>query len=256
MSRRWRGFWVVLGVLLGIPAAAAAVLYVYSWFAPDTAKLRVFVKKAQLQIPSAYREYLHAVDASPRKTLVEIADAAAPTLHDNRSFESERELTPMRAFAESSPIIFRFHDPDIFTVKIANVGQRIANNVKVFLPSEGFVEVTKDSAVVDSAQHKGWVELGALEPGSEFLVTMWTTGGYLGENVRVNSDREGAANVRQWYVSREENRWVIGFGLTEVVFFFYMALVVALFSLGLLVNAMQSRAKAVQQPDDTKGTSA
>jgi hypothetical protein len=80
MSKRSRNFWTVVGILLGTPAAVAAVLYVYSFFAPDSAKLRVLARQDKLQIPSAYSEFLHAVDAMPRKALIEIADASAPVL--------------------------------------------------------------------------------------------------------------------------------------------------------------------------------
>jgi hypothetical protein len=238
MSTRSRNFWVVVGVVLAIPAAAAGVLYIYSWFAPDTAKLKVFVKKAELQIPSAYREYLHGVDPS-RKALVEIANAAATALQNKSSFGADRDLAAMRAFAESSPVIFRFQDPKVITVKIVNISRKLANNVKVFFPAEGFVEIAKDDAPFNAVQGKGWIELGVLEPGSQFIVTMWTTGGYLGENVRVNSDREGAANVQQWYVSRDDKRWVVGFDGLDIGFFLILAACILFLILGIISTILQ-----------------
>lgn len=240
MTKRRRNFWVALGVLLGAPSAFAAVLYVYSFFAPDTAKLRVFTKLDKLQIPSAYSEYLHAVDAMPRKALVEIADAAAPALKNTRSFEVERDLAAMRSFAEASPIIFRYNDPRVITVKIENVSRKTANNVKVFFSSEGFVQIAKDDAPVDAGQRKGWVQLGVLEPSSQFLVTMWTPAGYASvDNIRVNSDREGAADVREWYVPRDKKRWVLGFDLSDAVFFLFMGfwIIWSIFGIILIVWA-------------------
>jgi hypothetical protein len=52
---------------------------------------------------------------------------------------------------------------------------------------------------------------------------MWTT--IPSEGIRVISD-EDAANVRAWYISRDENRWVIGFGPFEIIFFGFIALFV------------------------------
>jgi hypothetical protein len=145
----------------------------------------------------------------------------------------------MRSFAEASPIIFRYNDPRVITVKIANVSRRTANNVKVFFPSQGFVEITKDDAPVNGAHRNGWVELGVLEPSSEFLVTMWTTGGYGSiDNVRVNSDREGAADVSEWYVPRDKKRWVIGFDLADAVFFLWMTAVIIFLILAIISTVL------------------
>ena len=65
-------------------------------------------------------------------------------------------------------------------------------------------------------------------------------------DVRVVSD-EGAANVRDWYVSRDKNRWAIGFGPTEIVFFSFIALVVMLWLFGGVVESPSGRAVEKQQ---------
>ena len=121
-----------------------------------------------------------------------------------------------------------------------NAGWKVANNVKVFFPSEGFLEIAKDGSTIGSKNHTGWLDLGTLEPSSQFIVTMWTM--IPRERIRVISDA-GAANVREWYVSRDENRWVIGFGPFEIVFFGFIALFVSWIVFGLVVNAIESQSK-------------
>jgi hypothetical protein len=172
MSRGWRIFFGVLGSVLGIPTAILALIQLWSWFAPNTARLSVLVKTGEVQIPSAYREYLRAIDASypdpNRKGLIWIHDAAAAALKQQNSrplIGLESYLEAMRAFAESAPI-FRFTDPQAVTVKIVNIGGRVAKNVKVSFSDEGFVEITKDGTAVKAAQFKGWIELGANHPVS------------------------------------------------------------------------------------------
>src|SRR6266487_2336198 len=124
MTRFLRIFAEVLGVIL-------ALIYLWSWFAPNTARLRVLVKSEDVQIPSMYREYLHAIDASypdpNRKALIWIHDAAAAALKQENTtlfLGLESHLEAMRAFAESTPI-FRFTDPHVITIKIVNVGWKV-----------------------------------------------------------------------------------------------------------------------------------
>jgi hypothetical protein len=242
-----------LGIFATILASILALIQIWNWLAPNPARLRVLVKQDEVQIPSAYREYLHSLDSSyqGRKPLVEIHDTTAAALKNSSSLiYLKDDLAAMRAFAESVPMIFRFSDPHVITVKIVNVGWKIANDVKVLFTNEGFVEITKDGTAVNAAQNKGWIDLGALEPSSQFIVTMWTTGSR--EGVRVLSD-EGAANVGDWYVSRDENRWVIGFGLTEIVFFSFLALIVVVSLFGVLVSATESPAeRAVEKQEKTE----
>jgi hypothetical protein len=237
--------------------AILAVIALWSWFAPNTARLRVLVKTGEVQIPSAYREYLHATDASypdpNRKALIWIHDTAAAALKQQNSpplLGLERHLEAMRAFAESAPV-FRFTDPQAVTVKIVNVGGKVAKNVKVSFSDEGFVEITKDGTLVNAARHKGWIDLGALEPSSQFVVVLWTGRGSLG-GVHVISD-EGTANVREWYVSRDENRWVIGFGQTEIVFFSFIALCVFILLLSLISTDLRAE-KAAKTQEGNEGT--
>jgi hypothetical protein len=242
-----------LGVFATILASILALIQIWNWLAPNPARLRVLVKQDEVQIPSAYREYLHSLDSSyqGRKPLIEIHDTTATALKNSSSLIYLREdLAAMRAFAESAPIIFRFGDPHVITVKIVNVGWKVANDVKVLFANEGFVEISKDGTAVNAAQNKGWIDLGALEPSSQFIVTMWTTGSR--EGVRVLSDG-GAGNVRDWYVSRDENRWVIGFGPTGIMFFFFIALVVVVWLLGVVVNAIKSPAeRPVEKQEETE----
>lgn len=99
--------------------------------------------------------------------------------------------------------------------------------------------------MISSSQKKGWIDLGVLEPSSPFIIRNWTTNWPITfqRDVRVVSD-EGATSVGQWYVSRDEKRWVIGFGPTEIVFFSLMAVCVFLLLLGLVANMLESPAEA------------
>jgi hypothetical protein len=108
------------------------------------------VKRDKVEIPSGYRYYLRAADSpNGRKEPIYIHHAAATVLKPQGS--SGDTLAALRAFADSAPI-FTFTDPQVITVKIVNVGTKTANNVKVFFPNEGFVEVTKDDASVIAEQ--------------------------------------------------------------------------------------------------------
>ncbi len=242
-----RQFWRLVFRVLEIAVGIVAVIQLGRWLVPNPVRLRVLVRQDEVRLPSAYREYLHTVDWD-RNALGTVHDAAAAAAKQEKSPYSgmvlEKELGAIRGFSGSVPI-FRSIDPHVITVKIANLGWKPATNVKVFFPNEGFVEITKDDAMVSSAQKKGWIDLGVLEPSSQFIVTNWTTNWpiTLQHDVRVVSD-EGAANVRQWYVSRDERRWVIGFGPTEIVFFSLMAVCVFLLLLGLVANMLESPAEA------------
>jgi hypothetical protein len=76
---------------------------------------------------------------------------------------------------------------------------------------------------------------------------MWTT--IPREGIRVVSDA-GAANVRDWYVSRDEKRWVIGFGWPEVLLFGWLGLVACFMAIGLVANAIDSKPKRTAGPDE------
>jgi hypothetical protein len=257
MRRQWRILSRVLQIAIGI----VAVIQLAQWFAPNPVRLRVLVKEDEVQIPSAYREYLHALDRN-RDALGRVHDAAAAAAKQEKSAFSlmplENQLAAILGFSGSVPI-FSSIDPHVIAVKIVNLGWKPATNVKVFFPNEGFVEIAKDGVMVSSAQKKGWIDLGVLEPSSQFIVTIWTTswGIALRQDFRVVSD-EGAANVRQWYVSRDENRWVIGFGPTEIVFTSLLAVCVCMLLLGLIANLLESPAESTagaQKDTKTHATS-
>jgi len=132
----------IIATLIAIPASIVALIQISNWIAPNMAKLNALVKRDKVEIPSTYREYLRAVDLpNGRKELITIHDTADAVLKVQGS--SQSTLSALGAFANSIPI-FTFIDPQVMTVKIVNIGGKIANNVKVFLPNEGFLEVTKD----------------------------------------------------------------------------------------------------------------
>ncbi len=231
----------IIATVIAIPASIVALIQISNWIAPNTAKLNAFVKRDKVEIPSTYREYLRAVDLpNGRKELITIHDAAAAVLKVQGS--SQSTLAALGAFANSIPI-FTFTDPQVITVKIVNIGGKIANNIKVFLPNDGFLEVTKDGAPIISEQEKkGWIDLLTLEPSSQFIVNFWTASVGDVSDVRVVSD-EGTVQLRPWYVSREENHWIVGFGLDDILFFLFPALVVfggiLLFILAMLQRRLQ-----------------
>jgi hypothetical protein len=63
---------------------------------------------------------------------------------------------------------------------------------------------------------------------------MWTTGYASTDSIRVNSEREGAAEVREWYVPRDKKRWVIGFDLFDAVMFLFLAFLISILILGII----------------------
>jgi hypothetical protein len=69
---------------------------------------------------------------------------------------------------------------------------------------------------------------------------------------------EGTVQVRPWYVSRENNRWVVGFGLDDIIFFgipglliFGVILLAILIPLGRRlerIEAQERLAKVMNEP--------
>jgi len=239
--------WVIFFGLLAIPAAIYYSIQLWNQFT-NKAELRALVKTQKVELPWVYGEFLQTIDSPMgRQELRAVYDTAAK---DRSPFN----LEAVHDFTDSART-FRWSDIDLITVKIANVGRKPANNVKVFFPTGGFAQITKDRAAVNAAEYKGWIELGTLEPSSQFVVNLWTNRApiFADRDVRVNSD-EGAANVREWYVSRDENRWAIGFGPTDVVFFGFMGLAVfALILLPLIgAIALHSDTKTGGAPKETE----
>ena len=70
---------------------------------------------------------------------------------------------------------------------------------------------------------------------------MWSKGNWSSDDVRVISN-EGETDVRQWYVSRDKSRWVIGFNLTDVVFWSFIAICL----LGLVISIVMTNVEAKQ----------
>jgi len=212
----------------------------------------VLVKAEKVELPGVYNEFLQTIDSPIGRQQLRAAYDSAAKEKTNTGYPFNRD--EIRQFTESAPI-FRSRDIGVFTVKIVNVGKKAANNVKVFFPTGGLAEITKDRNAVDASEHTGWIELGTLEPSSQFVVTLWTGSApiFADRDIRVNSD-EGAANVREWYVSRDENRWVIGFGIPEVVILGVLGLFLGFMALGLVVNALESQPKKAAGPDDQTKT--
>jgi hypothetical protein len=149
----------IIVIIIAIPASILALIQIWTWIAPNTARLKVLLKQDEVQIPAAYREYLRSVDRD-RDGFVRVHDAAAAAASQQKNslvgLPFQRPLEAMQAFKETAPI-FGLTEPRIVTVKIVNVGRKPANDVKVFFPGEGFVEVTKDGSAVTSEHNKGWI---------------------------------------------------------------------------------------------------
>ena len=88
-------------------------------------------------------------------------------------------------------------------------------------------------------RNKGWIELPTLEPSSQFIVNFWTDTLVDAADIRVVSD-EGTAQVRPWYVSRNENHWVVRFGVDDLFF----TLLPAIFVFRTILIIMQDRFQA------------
>lgn len=243
------GCWVIFFGCLAIPAAFYYSIQLWNYFTKQ-AELSALVKTEKLELPPAYKGFLDAIDSSMgRQQMRAIYDSAVKD-KANAGYPFNRD--EIRQFVESTPIFGR-RDIDVITVKIVNVGRKAASNVKVFFPAAGLAQITKDDNAVDASEHTNWIELGTLEPSSQFVITFWTGNApvFVNRDIRVNSD-EGAASVRQWYVSRDENHWVIGFGPTEIFFFGFIGLIVCFMVLGAIVNATQSRSKKTAGPQEAQ----
>ncbi len=225
---------------LAVPAAIYYSIQLWNHFT-NKAELSALVKTNKVELPAIHNEFLQAID-SPigRQQLRSVYDAVSKD-KANANYLFKLDVVPK--FTDSIPI-FGWRDIDVVTLKIVNVGRKAANNVKVFFPIAGFAEITMDRAVVSSGEYRGWIELGTLEPSSQFVVHLWTATGSLFETqgIRITSDG-GAASVREWYVSRDENRWVIGFGLTEIVLFGAAGLFICFVILGLVASALEVQPK-------------
>ena len=78
------------------------------------------------------------------------------------------------------------------------------------------------------------LELQDLEPSSQFVVKLWPTNGYSSASeIRVISD-DGSTPVQTWNVPREGNRWVVAFGVLDLVMFGIVSVCVILIILGAL----------------------
>ena len=137
--------WPILKRVLEIAVGLVALIALWQWLAPSPVRLSVLVKQDEVQIPSAYREYLQSIDGD-RDGLGKVHDAATAASKPNdspfRSYPLDRLLTAIRGFNSSVPI-FRYPDPRVIVVKIVNDGRKTADYVKVFFRDSGFVEITK-----------------------------------------------------------------------------------------------------------------
>jgi hypothetical protein len=100
----------------------------------------------------------------------------------------EETVNELKKFAATPAIFEPVADPELFSVKVQNVGGKSANNVKVFFPVHGFAEIAKDGTALRTESTEGWIEIKTLEPATQCLVKFWSIRPFSERDIRVTSD--------------------------------------------------------------------
>lgn len=120
-------------------------------------------------------------------------------------------------------------------MKITNVGNATAQNVKLFVRAGGLAEITKDGVLTRELRTDGWLDLEAIEPASKCQATIWTAYYLDSDDVRIISDGRVVV-VQPEYVSRESNRWVVGFGWLQVIFVGWLVFIVMVIAIPVAIS--------------------